>query len=68
MSTRMRMAKANRSLYSAPIFQVPMALDDAQHDAAEHRARDVADAAEHGGGEGLEAGDVAGDVVRPCRT
>src|SRR6202171_6388015 len=29
-------------------------LDDADDEAAEHRARDVADAAEHGGGEGLQ--------------
>ena len=34
-------------------------LDDAEDDTAEHGAVDVADAAEHGGGEGLEADDEA---------
>src|SRR2546422_7322227 len=32
-------------------------LDDAKHEPAQHRAGDVADAAQHRRGEGLEAGD-----------
>ena len=37
----------------------PDLLEDAEHEAAEHRADDVADAAEHGRREGLDAGDEA---------
>ena len=61
-------AKAATSLYSTREIAGPEDLDQADQQAAQHRARQRADAAQHRGGEGLDAGQEADEEVDRCRS
>ena len=63
-STRTRIEKMITSVQRTCEVLAAERFDEADHHAAEHGARDVADAAEHRGGEGPQARRVADQVAR----